>query len=449
MPSGDAGVTAARRAAFHILAACHKGRIFERALEDGTRDLDQRDRNLAHELAAGVLRQQSALDSSLAPLVSRDWNAVPQPLRDILRIGAYQLVALDRVPAHAAVATSVALARQVSGDRAGGFVNAVLRRLAAGRAGTRTGPAGSVEADTGAPPDSPSGAELAARYSHPEWLVERWLTRFGQDETARLLTWNNTRPALAVQPARENLARLADHWRDQGYQTEPAPFGQGTLVAARRPDQLDGFERGAFLVQDPAQALVACYAGLTSGTVYDACAAPGGKALAMAHGGARVIAGDRSRLRLQRIRQNVARAGSGREYPMVADALKPPLRPVEAVLLDAPCLGTGTFARHPDARWRVTLEALEGLARQQRDMLDALALVVRPGGMLVYATCSLEPEENECQVESFLARHPEFHREPNRTIPTELLSPLGDLVVLPHRHRMDGAFSTRLRRSGR
>jgi 16S rRNA (cytosine967-C5)-methyltransferase len=120
---------------------------------------------------------------------------------------------------------------------------------------------------------------------------------------------------------------------------------------------------------------------------------------------------------------------------------------VDALLLDAPCLGTGTFARHPDARWRVTGDALQDLVQNQAAMLNALAPLVKPGGMLVYATCSLEPEENECQVEAFLAGHPEFHRDPNRATPPELLSPKGDLTILPFRDRMDGAFAARLRRS--
>jgi 16S rRNA (cytosine967-C5)-methyltransferase len=138
---------------------------------------------------------------------------------------------------------------------------------------------------------------------------------------------------------------------------------------------------------------------------------------------------------------------SWREYSLVADALHPPFKSLDAVLLDAPCLGTGTFARHPDARWRVTPAVLEKLVLQQSLMLDRIASLVRPGGMLVYATCSLEPEENEWQVEDFLSSHPEFHRETNPEIPGELLSPRGDLTILPQRHRMDGAFATRLRRS--
>jgi 16S rRNA (cytosine967-C5)-methyltransferase len=435
VPPQDAGATAARRAAIHILEACSKGRVFEQALEESARKLEVRDRRLAHELAAGVLRRQSALDAMLAPLVTRDWSTVAEPLRAILRLGAYQLTSLDRVPPHAAVATSVSLARDVSGARAAGFVNAVLRRLASSRP------------DPIETPAPRKASALAERFSHPEWLVQRWLARYGYDDASALLAWNDTRPRLALQPARDDLENLAAEWRKQGFDPQAAPYDAGMFVGARRPDQLEGFRQGAFLIQDPAQALVTRFAALGGALVYDACAAPGGKALALARQGARVIAGDRSRIRVRRIRQNTLRAGSGREYLLVADALNPPVSQVDAVLLDAPCLGTGTFSRHPDARWRVTPHALEQLVEMQRALLDRLALLVRPGGMLVYATCSLEPEENECQVDGFLTSHPEFLRAPNPSFPEQLMSPKGDLTILPHRHQMDGAYAARLRRS--
>jgi 16S rRNA (cytosine967-C5)-methyltransferase len=420
----QSGATASRRAALRILESCRRGQLFEHALNDVAPGLEERDRRLAHELAAGVLRRQAALDRVLAPLVSHDWNKVPEPLRDILRLGAYQLESLARVPPHAAVATSVSLARAASGERSAGFVNAILRKVAARQP--------TVDRDTA---------------THPPWLLKRWLAHFGPENTAGLVHWNDTRPRLAVQSARESLETLVESWRAAGITAEPAPWGAGYYVDARRPDQLEGFDRGAFLVQDPAQAIVARFAYSGPGTIYDACAAPGGKTLGLSHQGAHVVAADRNRLRLGRVRENLARVGSGREFPLVADALAAPIRSVDSVLLDAPCLGTGTFSRHPDARWRVTRDALATLVENQRAMLEALAPLVRPGGMLIYATCSLEPEENECQVEAFLTSHPEFHRETSQAVPAELLSPRGDLTILPFRDQMDGAYSARLRRT--
>jgi 16S rRNA (cytosine967-C5)-methyltransferase len=426
---------APRRAALHVLAQVRAGRPLDAALDGALKSLDEADRRLAHEMAAGVLRRQSALDARLAPLVTREWTQVPARLQDLLRLGAYQLVALDRVPPHAAVDTSVSLAREDGGPRAGGFVNAVLRRLSPG---PEPAPA-SVETDAGS---------LAERHSHPVWLVQRWLERFGPDDTCRLLEWNDRRPRLVLQPAREGLAGLERRWRAAGIATEPAPFGAGIMTDRRRPEDLPGFAEGAFVVQDPAQALLVWYADLPPGaTLYDAAAAPGGKTIGLGREAALVVAGDVNRLRVTRLAHNLRRAGSGREHPIVADAHRPAVRPVGAVLLDAPCLGTGTFARHPDARSRVTPEGLDRLQRLQADLLGRVSEAVAPGGLLIYSTCSLEPEENQGQVAHFLARHPAFRREPSETFPPALMSEEGDLTILPQRHEMDGAFAARLRRA--
>jgi 16S rRNA (cytosine967-C5)-methyltransferase len=427
---------APRQAAHAVLTQVRAGRPFDLALDHAVERLSEPDRRLAHELAAGVLRSQTSLDERLAPLVPRGWASVAPELKDVLRLGALQLTALDRVPSHAAVDTCVALAKTTGGARAGGFVNAVLRRL-----GTEPG----VEAGgntAGAP------GRLAQAASHPPWLVERWLARFGAEETAELLRWNNTPPRLVLQPARASQEELARRWREAGIEVRPAPFGAGLTTGRRRPRELPGFEDGAFIVQDPAQALLARFADLPpDAIVYDACAAPGGKAIALGRATGRVIAADVARTRVARLAENIGRAGSGREHPVVADARRPPVRPVSAVLMDAPCLGTGTFARHPDARWRVTSDALSALARRQARLLDGAATVVAPGGLLLYSTCSIEPEENEQQVSAFLERHPEFRREANETFPATLTSPDGDLMILPQRHHMDGAFAARLRRA--
>jgi 16S rRNA (cytosine967-C5)-methyltransferase len=375
------------------------------------------------------------LDAQLAPLVSRGWTKVAPHLQDILRIGAYQLTALDRVPAHAAVDTSVSLAKTRSGARAAGFVNAILRGL------TRTD-----AATLGI--DSTDAAGLAKEYSHPVWLVRRWLAQFGQEETRVLLKWNNTRPRLVIQPARVELSVLTDRLRRAGIEVEQAPYGAGLIVASSHPTDLPGFAEGWFVVQNPAQGLLTSFAGIPpTWTVYDGCGAPGGKSIALGRTGRMVLAGDISRARAQRLQRNLARAGSGREHIVVADARQPPVESVQGVLLDVPCLGTGTFGRHPDARWKVRAQDLDSLVRLQGELFDAAAKVVAPGGLLVYSTCSLEPEENREQVNQFLENHAGFRREPSLTLPSELLSPEGDLMVLPQRHGVDGAYAARLRRS--
>lgn len=430
----------ARRAALDILTRVRQGAPLDAALEAAVSSLGEADRRLAHEIAAGIFRRQSDLDARIMPLVRHGWGNVAPALRDVLRIGAYQLTALDRVPAHAAVSVTVDLARAVGGARAAGFVNAVLRNLG-GRAA--------------APPLvlNPA-AHHAAVHSHPAWLVERWLGRFGADDTVALLEWNNTSPALVLQPARDTPATLEARWHAAGITPQPWPTPPGAghpplgyRSPRRQPRLVPGYAEGSFFVQDPAHTLVAAFAAPVPGlSIYDACAAPGGKSLALGRSAALVVAADQRRDRVRRLAQNLARAGSGCEHAVVADAAHPPVRDMDLVLLDAPCLGTGTFARHPDARWRANPGDLALLVQRQQVLLDGAATAVRKGGWLVYATCSLEPEENVLQVEAFLRRHPAFARDPVQHLAPEYLSPAGDLEILPFRHGMDGAFAARLRR---
>jgi len=408
--------------------------------------LEGADRRLAHELAAGVLRRQTELDSRLERHVPRGLGSVPPLIRGVLRLGVYQLDQLDRVPPHAAVSTSVDLAREVAGAKAAGFVNAVLRRAGtAVEADRAVETVGGNPASTSTAPTAPT--DLSARFSHPEWLIARWIDRFGAEATEALLAWNNQRPVLVVQPGRETEAEIGNRFEENRIEFKSAPFGAGLIVVGRSPANLPGYAHGAFIVQDPAQALVVRFADFPAdATVYDACAAPGGKTIALGRSVRSVIAGEARPSRLPRLAENLARAGSGPAFIVAADASRPPLKRCAAVLLDAPCLGTGTFARHPDARWKVNLEALDRLTRRQADLLTACATLIPPGGLLVYSTCSLEPEENGEQIDRFLARSPEFRREPPAGLTSDLLSNKGDLELFPQRHGMDGAFAARLRR---
>ncbi|HSR16011.1 MAG TPA: transcription antitermination factor NusB, partial [Gemmatimonadales bacterium] len=411
----DTGL-APRRAAWRVLQAVRAGVPFEVALSDALAPLDGADRRLAHELAAGTMRSAGVLDLAIAPHVTRGYEKVEPALRELLRLGAYQLTGLDRIPAHAAVSTTVALARESPHRRAAPFVNAVLRRVA-----------------------EQAPRVVPGRASHPGWLVTRWTRHFGSAETARLLAWNDTRPRLVIQPARWDIDRIGEAWRQAGIAFEPAPLGAGLIPGQSRPQELPGFAEGGFIVQDAAQALVVRFFAVPEGrAVYDACAAPGGKSIALGRSARVVVAADRNLGRVRRLRENLARAGSGREHPCVADAAAPPVAGVDAAILDAPCLGTGVLARHPDARWRVRPEAIARLVAQGAALLRGVAPTVRPGGLLCFSTCSLEPEENEMQIETFLASHPEFRRE-SGPAPEGTLSPAGDLTILPHRHGMDGA----------
>jgi 16S rRNA (cytosine967-C5)-methyltransferase len=321
-------------------------------------------------------------------------------------------------------------------------VNAVLRRVAEDSAAENRVPRAEGQ--------GPSPQSLADRYSHPLWLVERWVHRFGPEETERLLQWNNQRPELVLQPARWTLEQLEAALRDAGTETRRAPWDAGLIVPRRSspPTALPGYREGGFVVQDPAQAMVLRFLAPSEGAlVYDACAAPGGKAVGLARTAGLVVAGDRSSARARRLATNLRRASPGSAHAVVADVRAPPVRPCDIVVLDVPCLGTGVLARNPDARWRVTPEALSSLAAQAGELLGTAAEVVGAGGRLLFATCSLEPEENEDQVEAFLARDPRFRREPADSVDSTLLTPAGDLSILPQRHGLDGAFAARLRKA--
>jgi 16S rRNA (cytosine967-C5)-methyltransferase len=406
--------------------------VREGAPLDAARDaavsaLADRDRRLAYELSSGVLRRQSELDSAL------DLSRADPRLHDVLRLGAYQLRCLTRVPKHAAVATSVELARETAGEGPARFVNYTLRKLGTGY---RVSAIGS---------------------SHPEWLVQRWTDRFGPAEVQRLVEWNDTKPALTLQPAKWSRETLTRSLQDAGIDVVEAPFDAGVRInpiANSRypvPSHLPGFSEGGWIVQDPAHALVARFAAIPAGAVvYDACAAPGGKAVALERLGARIVAGDARPDRLPRLADTARRAGVAIRC-LAADLEAAPFGPgrFDAVLVDAPCSATGTMARHPDARWRLRADVFPRAAARQTRLLDAAAPLVRQsGGILIYATCSLEPEENSAVVEDFLSRHPDFTRTPRHAaVPAELLTAAGDFQSLPQRHGIDGAYAARLVRT--
>jgi 16S rRNA (cytosine967-C5)-methyltransferase len=391
---------AAREAALAILEATRRGELFAVARDRALSGLDDRDRRLAQHIAAGVLRHRRALDQRLRGAVARRWGRTPPGLRDVLRIGLFQLTELSRVPPHAAVSSAVEMAKTRHGVKSAAFVNAVLRRTV--RETRMTGrPAASLTPQQ----------KLAAEYSHPDWLVARWCRRFGPAETERLLRHNNRRPPLRLQPARWTQEEMVTAARARDVPVETADHDGGIIARVPRPEQVPGFVEGGFVVQGPAQARFIREAGLPGGIrVWDACAAPGGKAAGLARI-TRVVASDRPGPRLRRLRETVDRAAPG--VPVfAADARQPPLRPgaVDAVWLDAPCSGTGTIARHPDTRWRLSPRRLNALLLLQRALLDGATGILPSGGFLVYTTCSLEAEENEVQVARFLDHHPAFRR---------------------------------------
>ncbi|MGK2934863.1 MAG: 16S rRNA (cytosine(967)-C(5))-methyltransferase RsmB, partial [Gemmatimonadaceae bacterium] len=433
------GVTDARIAAAEVLADLRRGEMLDSTFERRAVALDSRDRRWAQELVYGMLRRRSWTDAVLSERVRGGLARLDPDLIDLLRLGVHQLLRMHSVPPYAAIAQTVELAKRRHGIGASKLVNAVLRRTDRERD------------DLGIRKSDDEVEALATEYSHPRWLVARWLNRYGTDETVNLLSANNIEPPLIVRPFGVVREQLEATLESAGVHVSDAPLVRDSLIVRGHVSltELGAFRQGLFFVQDPASTLVAHYAAIEPGSVVaDLCAAPGGKALELARTAGYVLASDRSLARLQKVVGNALRMETHAVIPYVSDARHPAIRPVDAVLVDVPCTGTGTFRRHPDARWRLKVSDLAVTTTLQRAILRSAAEVVKPGGLLIYSTCSLEPEENEDQVEAFRADNPEFVLEPPPadTVPAETLDG-GMLRVLPQRHGTDGAFAARLRRT--
>jgi 16S rRNA (cytosine967-C5)-methyltransferase len=405
-PPQAARAAPARVAAWRTLVRVRAGATLADAVSRERDGLDDaRDRGLALDLATGVLRWRSALDAALGAASTRPIARVDPDVLDILRLGVYQFHHRDRLPAHAIVSDAVALTRLAGHTSAGGFVNAVLRRVAAGREDAPPADAALAAAGVEA---------LATRFAHPDWLVSRWTARLGVEAAIAWMRFDNAPAPLTLRalPAAGSRDALADRLASAGVAVEPTRWApEGLVVTAGNP--LDDADRRGFVVQDEASQVVGAYAAAwPARRRLDVCAAPGGKTLALwaAGGGGLVVAGDRRPRRVRLLRETLARGGAG-AVPIVqhdaAGAL--PYRDVfDLVLVDAPCSGLGTLRREPDLKWRRAEADLVSMAALQRQMLHHAARVVAPGGVLIYATCSSEPDENDAVADAFLAAHPAF-----------------------------------------
>ena len=439
-----------RREAFRILRRVEDAGAFASILLEGSgaRLKDAREVALLTEIVLGVLRRRASLDHAIARAAERPVDRLDGAVLTAIRIGAYALLYLDRIPAFAAVDTAVGLVKEAGASRAAGFANGVLRRIARERAALLPTPpaVGDVEA-------------LSVYRSHPLWWTRRVVSRFGWDLSDALLAANNESAAtvLAPSPAAGRAAQLAGALAGDGVVVEPCRFVPEALrVVSGVPQRTDAFRAGAFWIQDEASQLATLlFDGTVGPRLLDACAAPGGKTLALASRtveGGLVVAVDRHAGRLSRLRQNVERLRAGNVVAVACDMSKrPPFRgSFDDVLVDAPCSGTGTLRRHPEIRWRIGPDDLPVHAERQRRILGAAALLVRPGGRLVYSVCSIEPEEGDDVIAAFLAEHPEF----SRTDPSGGLSPaarpkIGEDLALrtsPLDDGMDGFFAALLTR---
>ena len=444
----------ARIAAYHALRAIDADRAdLPSALAHSRAHLpDDRDRSLAAEIVTGTLRWQRSLDHLVAHFAKRPLKSVDREVLQILRLSLYQLFHLDRVPASAVVDDAVDLTRGAKRGSASGFVNAVLRSALRQRSRLPLPPRPGIAADRDA-----AIAYLGITHSHPDWLVGRWLDRHGFEAAEAWVRFNNEIPRLTIRAntLRAERSGVAAALAANGIETEPTRYAPDALtVTAGNPlrTPLDG----SFFVQDEASQLVAVAAGARPGErVLDLCASPGGKTIAMAGdmtGRGIVIASDVRAKRVALLRETVRISGAEcvRVTHVPASGGLPFAPVFDRVLVDAPCSGLGTIRRDPDIRWRRFESDLEKLATDQRELLERAAPVVRPGGRLVYATCSSEPEENEQVVDDFLSHHPEFAAADLRMdapLLHALLDDRGMLRTLPFAHRLEAFFAAAVVRS--
>lgn len=429
-------------------------RLFRRAT------LDRRDRALAMELISGVLRQRALLDWRLDFVSERPVHRLPLLVQMILRLGAYQLLCLDKIPSSAAVNESVHLAKS-SRTRLGrdwsGFVNAVLRALLR------------QPAPAWPSPEEHPVAALSVRYSCPAWLVTRWLNRLGYSMAEQLCEATSRIPPATLRANTIRITRTAllQRLREAGLQAQETLVSPvGVQIEKCGPvTELPGFQEGDFYIEDEAAQLIPLLLDPQPGErVLDACAAPGGKTThlaALMQNKGEIVALDPNPRRLRLVKENCDRLGVSLVQTFVGDARQlaqatgtrmAGAPQFDRILLDAPCSGVGVLRRHPEGKWHKQAESLHRHHQLQHELLTAVSRHLRPGGWLVYSTCSTEPEENEQVIERFCQTHAEFVRDPLAPwLPPAGLSFLtnqGDFSTVGNLHSMDAFYAARLRRRG-
>ena len=390
------------------------------------------DRGLCHELVCGVVRWQATLDRLIARKTDPAREQRPA-LKNLLRLGLYQIFWLDRIPPHAAVHETVEQAKRSGYGSQAGFINAVLRSYLREADEIRK-----ILADM-------KTSQPALGWSHPEWLVEKWRRQFGDEKTRQLLEWNNTPPKTfaRVNTLKTDAAKLVERWREENVECDFITrdwIGENLAFELKSHPplhSLGSFRDGGFYVQDPSTLLAPVLLAPQPGeTILDLCAAPGGKTTFIAqqmNNEGKIFACDLDPNRLKLVKENCARLGVTCVEVTQISKLKTENSKFDRILLDAPCSNTGVLRRRVDLRWRIQAAEIERLRATQLALLNQAALQLKPDGVLVYSTCSLEPEENIEVVKAFLAAHPDFKLET-------------ESQLLPFVDGVDGAFVAKLQR---
>ena len=434
----------ARECALQVLIACRKNHAWaDAALQSAlrTNELPAQDAALCSRIVYGVMQNKLLLDWYLAAYCTQKIDHLQPPLLDILHIGAYQILFLDKVPDSAAVNEAVALTKNTKRAAAAGLVNAVLRKIAQNKSNLPPLPSGKVE-------------YLSVKYSHPEWLVSRLLSILGREETEKFLRLNNEPAPMTVQvnPLKTTEDKLVRELENAGVKVKPHPWLAGCLELSGTGDltTLGAFYNGKFTVQDAAARLVSYAADFHRGDrVLDVCAAPGGKSFAAAFamgGEGSILSCDLHENKLKRTREGAERLGITCIETAAADGCvlrEEWCEAFDVVVCDVPCSGLGIIRKKPDVREKAA-EALAGLPAIQSAILANSARYVKPGGILVYSTCTILPEENEQVTDAFLASHSDFTYE-TFSVPT-FDDVAGHITLWPQKHGTDGFYICRMRK---
>jgi len=411
-------------------------------------DLSDVDKGLLAEVVHGVLRWRMKLDWVLNGFFHGNFAKADVTIKNSLRVALYQILFLQKIPYHAAVDEAVEFVKRIRGDRAAGLVNAVVRNIIRNLDGIRY------------PLLEENPIQyLAVVYSHPLWMVKRWVDRYGFVETEKLLAANNERPELTL---RINKLKMDPGQFLAALEQMKVSYRGSTyidyFVRVRGSSgmlQRDIFRNGCFSIQDESAAFPSLLLSPQPGErIIDMCAAPGGKTTHIAElmkNTGEIIAVDKYESKLHLLRASCDRLGIKIVKPMVGvDARELDTAIADRILLDAPCSGLGTLTKKPDIKWNREPEDIARLAQMQMELLNNAARLLKPSGVLVYSTCTIEPEENILLVKNFIENHPEFTvDDASRYVNRDVVKPEGYVETLPHRNGMDGSFAVRLVQSSR